>query len=265
MALLARPLWAGELLPGDLDSAPDADVIILGELHDNPVHHENQARAVAAIAPTALVFEMLTASQAAGATSEVRGDAASLAAAVRWSSGGWPDFSLYWPIFEAAPDATIVGAALPRDLVRRSVMEGAPAIFAETGGDPLALGLDQALPEAEQAEREALQMEAHCDAMPVEMMGGMVAAQRLRDAAFAQTLAEAVETHGSPVVLITGNGHARRDWGVPVYLSRIAPDISVHIVGQFEAAPEPGYAALFDAWLVTDPAEREDPCAVFRS
>ncbi|MDJ0858535.1 MAG: ChaN family lipoprotein [Dinoroseobacter sp.] len=253
------------MLPGDLDTVPDADVIILGELHDNRFHHENQAQAVAAIAPKALVFEMLTPDQASGATSEARSDGDTLEAALRWTNGGWPEFSLYWPIFEAAPDAAIVGAALPRDLVRRSVMEGAPAVFAEAGGDPVALGLDQALPQAEQAEREALQMEAHCDAMPIEMMGGMVAAQRLRDAAFAKTVAEAVETYGSPVVLITGNGHARRDWGVPVYLSRIAPEIGMHIIGQFESAPEPGYAAQFDAWIVTDPAEREDPCAVFRS
>ncbi len=252
-------------MPEALDRAPEADVIILGELHDNPFHHENQARAVKAIAPTALVFEMLTPAQAEQATTATRENAETLGEALRWSEGGWPDFSLYWPIFAAAPDAAIVGAALPRELVRRSVMEGAPAIFAETGGDPSALGLDMALPEAEQTEREALQMEAHCDAMPIEMMGGMVAAQRLRDAAFATTVAKAVATYGSPVVLITGNGHARRDWGVPVYLSRVAPEIDIHIVGQFEAAPEPGYAELFDAWIVTEPAEREDPCAVFRS
>lgn len=248
-----------------LDVAPTADVVIIGELHDNPIHHENQARAVSAITPTALVLEMLTPDQANAATPETRADPDTLSEAIAWSSGGWPDFALYWPIFEAAPEAAIVGAALPRNYVRRSVMEGAPAIYAELGGDPVLLGLDQPLPEAEQGEREALQMEAHCDAMPIEMMGGMVAAQRLRDAAFAEAVVNAVETHGSPVVLITGNGHARRDWGVPVYLERLAPEISVHIVGQFESAPDPEYAAQFDAWLVTDPAEREDPCAVFRS
>ena len=33
---------------------------VIGEVHDNPHHHRNQARAVAALKPGAIVFEMLT-------------------------------------------------------------------------------------------------------------------------------------------------------------------------------------------------------------
>ena len=32
-----------------------SDIVVLGEVHDNPAHHANQARAVAAIKPAALV------------------------------------------------------------------------------------------------------------------------------------------------------------------------------------------------------------------
>ncbi|WP_425091731.1 ChaN family lipoprotein [Tropicimonas sp. S265A] len=252
-------------MAGDLDVPPSADVVILGELHDNPIHHENQARAVAAIMPKALVFEMLTPDQAAAATPEARSDAARLEAALRWSDGGWPAFSMYWPIFAAAPDAAVLGAALPRDLVRQSVMDGAVAVFEQTGNDPAQFGLDQPLPEAEQTAREEMQQEAHCNALPPQMLPGMVDAQRLRDAAFANAVARAVETYGTPVVLITGNGHARRDWGVPVYLSAVAPELSTYVLGQFEDAPDADYAEQFDAWIVSAPAEREDPCAVFRS
>lgn len=240
-------------------------MIILGELHDNPIHHLNQARAVAAIRPTALVFEMLTPDQAAKATVAARADAETLAAAFEWNDSGWPDFALYWPIFEAAPDAVVVGAAVPRALVRRAVTDGAQAVFEEIGKDPSLFGLDRSLAAAEQAEREALQMEAHCDALPEQMLAGMVAAQRLRDAAFAAAVADAVATHGAPVVLITGNGHARRDWGVPAYLGLAAPGLDIHVLGQFEDTPEPGYAAQFDNWILAEPAEREDPCAAFRS
>lgn len=40
------------------------DVLIMGELHDNPQHHAEQARAVQIIQPKAVVFEMLTPEEA---------------------------------------------------------------------------------------------------------------------------------------------------------------------------------------------------------
>jgi uncharacterized iron-regulated protein len=64
------------------------------------------------------------------------------------------------------------------------------------------------------------------------------------------------------VAVITGNGHARRDWGVPALLRVARPDLRVIAVGQFEAVPEE--PVPFDHWRVTAPAEREDPCAAFR-
>jgi uncharacterized iron-regulated protein len=250
------------LLSEDLVRLPQADVIILGELHDSPVHHLNQAAAVAAIGPTALVFEMLSPGQVQGVTELERLDAETLGAALDWADSGWPDFEMYWPIFEAAPDAPLYGAALPRALVRGSVAAGPAASFIEAGGDPVKYGLDQPLPEAQQAEREAMQMSAHCDALPEAMLGGMVGAQRLRDAAFADTVLEALAAHGPPVVLITGNGHARTDWGVPWYLNRAAPEVTVYALGQLEAAPEE--TPPFDGWIVTAPTERDDPCAAFQ-
>ncbi len=39
-------------------------MVILGEMHDNPVHHAHQAIAVEALGAKALVFEMLTEAQA---------------------------------------------------------------------------------------------------------------------------------------------------------------------------------------------------------
>src|SRR6056297_678930 len=42
-----------------------ADIVILGEVHDNRAHHEAQAELVARIEPAAVVFEMLTPEQAA--------------------------------------------------------------------------------------------------------------------------------------------------------------------------------------------------------
>ncbi|MHC0052424.1 ChaN family lipoprotein [Actibacterium sp. D379-3] len=257
-AIAAVPGRAGEIAPDALTDLPAADVIVLGEVHDNPIHHENQARAVAALHPAALVFEMLTPGLAARATPDLMGDAAALGKALHWQESGWPDFTFYYPIFTAAPGTPIYGGALPRGDVRRAIGAGAAAVF---GDGAAAYGLAAALPDDVQAAREELQQIAHCNALPPEMLPGMVEAQRLRDAALARAVAQALAETGGPVAVITGNGHARRDWGLAAALAQAAPEVTLLSVGQFEEPPEE--PAPFDLWLVTAPAEREDPCAGF--
>ena len=253
VAVLALPALA---------QVPQADIVILGEVHDNPDHHAWQAEAVADLQPAALVFEMLLPDQAAAVTSDLRDDAQALEQALGWEARGWPDFAMYHPIFTAAPEAAIFGADLPRDSVRAAMSDGAAAVFTETfREDPVAFGLDQPLPPDMQETREALQDAAHCHALPEALLPGMVEAQRLRDAAIARAAIAAHAATGGPVAVITGTGHARSDWGVPAVLALVAPELSVHAVGQMEA--EPDGDAPFDQVRVTDPAERDDPCAAF--
>ncbi len=242
-----------------LDTLPSADIVVLGEIHDHPLHHLHQARAVAALRPSAVVFEMLTPQQAARVTPDLLSDPAALGKALEWDASGWPDFAIYAPIFDAASGARIVGAALPRSEVRRAVSEGAVAVF---GPDAALWGLSEPLAPDVQAAREAAQAEAHCNALPEALLPGMVAAQRLRDAAFARAAAKAHADTGGPVVVITGTGHAHTDEGVPAALAAGAPHLTVLSVGQLES--DPGPDAPFDLWIVTDPHPRPDPCAAFR-
>ncbi len=236
-----------------------ADVIFLGELHDNPAHHAQQAAYVAELAPTALVFEMLTQAQADLVTAELTRDEAALEAALGWNDSGWPDFAMYYPIFAAAPEAAYFGAAVPRDVARQAMADGMEAAFR---GDAAAYGLTAPLPEDEQAQREALQLAAHCDAMPEEMLPVMVDIQRLRDAELAFSAVQAFEAHGGPVIVITGNGHARKDWGAPVYLMAAAPGMTVASLGQGEDDAPP--SGLFDVVETAPTADRGDPCEAFR-
>ena len=62
----ASSCGAGEIGAEALDHLAAARIVILGEIHDDPAHHANQARAVSALHPRALVFEMLTPAQVAG-------------------------------------------------------------------------------------------------------------------------------------------------------------------------------------------------------
>lgn len=116
---LPAPLLAQETpTRGDLSALTGADVVFLGEIHDNPAHHARQAELVAEIQPVALVFEMLTAEQAAQVTPDLMRDEAALQSALAWNDSGWPDFSMYYPIFAAAPEAAVFGAELPREEAR---------------------------------------------------------------------------------------------------------------------------------------------------
>ncbi|WP_043712071.1 ChaN family lipoprotein [Corallococcus macrosporus] len=258
------------------DALAQARFVVLGERHDQPDHHQLQAWLVQSLATggrkPALAFEMLDVGQQAAvdaSQSRAPGDADALALAVDWAGSGWPDWSLYRPIFAAGLEAVlpIVAANLPRAQVRDLVMRGPEALAPELRQR---LSLDTPLPEAvEQAMRQE-QDEAHCGHLPKEMLGPMVQAQRARDAHLADRLLSAATEPGG--VLITGNGHARTDRGVPAQLAARTPGQDVRAVGLLEVDPElrepADYAASFGAqslpfdyvWF-TPAVPMEDPCA----
>lgn len=65
------------------------------------------------------------------------------------------------------------------------------------------------------------------------------------------------------MAVITGNGHARTDRGVPALIRAERPEVSVFSIGQvLEAVP----GAPFDAVVVTSAPESRsaDPCAALR-
>ena len=256
-AMVASPALASEISADALGRLPPADVVILGEIHDNPEHHRNQALAVAAVMPRALVFEMLTPEQAGKAPPD-RADAEAMARAFDWQSAGWPAFSMYHPILAAAPEARIYGGDLPPGEAQRAVSDGAAPVF---GADAARYGLTTRLAPEDQAAREAEQRDAHCNALPEDLLAGMVEAQRLRDAALARAVVQALDETGGPVAVITGSGHARVDRGIPAVLGLVAPQARVLSVGQIEApaaAQQP-----YDLWIVTKAIPRDDPCAAF--
>lgn len=257
--LLASPGMARELDLSDL-AGVSADIVIIGEIHDNPRHHQNQASVVKQLRPEALVFEMLSATQAKAAQDTDHSDMLALEADLAWADSGWPDFSMYFPIFEAAPTATLFGTKIHRDQLKQAIRMGAAQVFGENAA---AFGLSSPMNPQQLDARLSLQDEAHCGALPSEMLPGMIEAQRLRDAHFARVALEALESTGGPVVVITGNGHARTDWGMPAALRQAAPDVSVLSIGQISSMAG---STLFDAWVLSPELVRDsDPCDAFKS
>lgn len=251
-----------------------AELLLLGETHDNPDHHVLQARLLRTVTAAgrapAVAFEMLSVEQQAAIDAARAGKRAGpddLARAVSWDQSGWPAFRMYRPVFSAAFDAglPIAGANLPRlavrDVVRKGVAALPPPVKARIDRQP-PLG-----PEEARALREEMQ-ESHCGELPEKLLDPMVLGQRARDAQMAEALEAAAGARGA--VLIAGAGHARTDRGVPAYLEpgRRGSAVSVGFreVEAGEASPA-AYAEVkgaplpYDFVIFTPAAEREDPCA----
>jgi len=268
---LVGRIWNGTVFVDEqtLDAAVrSAHFVLLGETHDNPDHHALEARLVRVAAQErkpAIVFEMLdvgqqTAIDAAPRTSDA------IANAVNWSHSGWPDFSLYRPVFDAALAAglPIVAGNFTKAQMNAIVKDGPARLPPEVA----TLLQRQEAPSAEVAEAERAEMRAaHCGQLPEEMLGPMVLAQHARDAQLATRMAG--WEPGS--ILIAGSGHVRTDRGVPVYLAMLARGRSMVSIAFIEVSPTlqtpQEYAAAFHATrlpfdfaVFTPAAQREDPC-----
>jgi len=263
---------------GLIDAFAAADIVLIGEQHDNAEHHRLQAWIVGELAkrgrPVAVAFEMIDESQRGaldGFLTSWRqadgvGDAARLGGLLDWEASGWSDWALYQPIADAAlaqpnpPAVPILPANLPLAQVRDIARGGL-----DTPG--LDAALAERLREAQTRDAAILAVHAtdirdsHCGMLPERLLDTFALAQYARDDAMARSLRTA-HLSGARVVLIAGNGHARRDVGVPLHLARLLPGVKVLSVGllEGEAGNEP---APFDYVWRTVGVERGDVCAAF--
>ncbi len=280
---LVGKIWAGRagrfVDEASLDDAlAGADLVLLGETHDNPDHHVLQARFVRTIVASgrrpALAFEMLTSDlqpQVDAARARTPREPGNLEPV--WKEGGWPDFDFYRPVLAAGLEAglPIVAANLPRPEVRALVTKGIDA------ADPALRNRLESGPALPPEAREALRKEmkdSHCGELPDEMMDPMILAQRARDATMADRLAAAARESGGGI-LITGTGHATAA-DVPAWLAQDAPASKVVTLALVEV--DPGQKAPadyvtefgkgpfpFDYAIFTPATKREDPCEKLRA
>lgn len=226
-----------------------ADVVLLGELHDDPLHHRRRGELIAALGPgAAVVAEHLT----RGRSVAPQGPLPAALADAGFDARAW-EWPLHEPLFAAVRDAglPLSGGNLPADAVRRVAREGEAAWPSELAAALRAAPLD----EAAQAALDADLLDSHCGHLPPARVPAMRAAQRARDAAMAQAL---LASGGRPAVLVAGNGHVRSDYGVPRVLASLRPglrQVSVAFVENAAAADPATYR-----WI-TPPVSREDPCA----
>jgi uncharacterized iron-regulated protein len=260
-----------------LDAAAGADHVLLGEVHVNPYHHAAQESVLAALVARgrrpAVVFEMMERDQQPGIDAlraARRPTADELAEATGFSDSGW-DWPLYRPLVALAleHELPILAGNAPIDETRALVKDGVDSIEPERWRT---LGLDRPLAPAAQVALVDIMVQSHCGHAPGDYAERLVEAQRLRDATMAEVMLGAAP---APTVLITGSGHARRDFGVPLYLEEWAPDarlLTLRLVEVDPGAIDPadyrdtivGLPRPFDYLWFTPALERPDPCEEFR-
>lgn len=245
--------------------------VLLGEIHDDAVQHRLRAAVLQALLadgrPSWVVFEQIDREHNAALAVAPR-DTEAVVTAGRLDRRAWA-WPLHRPLFDAAlaAGATVVGGNLSRAEASRVVSGGAaqaPQALQRWLAAPAAEGADSPsgwTPAQDAVLRREVD-EGHCGALPASMIGPMTLAQRARDAALADAMAAAPPD--ARVVLIAGNGHVRRDIGVPHYLSAQAGrTVSIGFLERGRDGSLLADAPYDEVWF-TAPVERPDPCASFR-
>lgn len=255
-------------LPALIAVAKRADFVLIGELHDNRQHHQLQARLVAALqsegaSPRAVAFEMIPASRQLDIVEylDAGGDLAGLGGALGWQESGWPAWAWYQPIVQAtlARDGEIVAAGLSAPEKRAAFDQGEGAFRASF---VRRTGLGEAWPAPMMVALQDELRAAHCGRPSGQVVIGMMRVQRAGDAMMADRLAAASGNGGG--ILIAGNGHVRKDRGVPWYLARLRPGARSVSIGLLEVRGDmtvPPADLPYDyVWLTPPRDNRGDEC-----
>ena len=255
-AMFAPAALAATPIPADAAALANAiagrRIVLLGEVHDNAAQHALRLAALRILidkgARPAIAFEQFDRERQPDierARREHPHDAGYLVAQAK-GSPGW-NWDFYRPFVELALDydLPIVAANLSRSEAMKIATAG--AVTAEPVPTKVLRGHEDAI------------RNGHCDLLPAEALPAMAQAQIARD----RTLASALRAHAKRgVVLLTGNGHARTDIGVPYWLTSDERAASIS-VGLLEAGGEEA-PDQFDAYVVTVAAQRPDPCIELR-
>ncbi|HJM92569.1 MAG: ChaN family lipoprotein [Alphaproteobacteria bacterium] len=256
-----------------------AAYILLGEKHDNPDHHLLQARLIELLIALgrrpAVIWEMIPETKQPILDSyftQHSRDGKALGESLGWNLSGWPAWHMYQPVAKAAMAAHLpmYAAGLPKSAIRALARRKPSFKFAKR---QRALGLHIALP-AGMRERSLEQLfQGHCEMMPRNSLTPMFNVQRVKDAVFAEHMLTSGQSDGA--LLIAGNGHVRKDLGVPLFLKRHQPGIRIVTVALIEVQDDlmdpTDYGEIFSAPLLpfdygwfTPRIDDKDHCAQLR-
>ena len=235
----------------------DAQVIALGEQHDQIAHHQWEAQTVQWLAAGqrlgALVIEMAPAggSTAGLATTSTEEQ---VQQALQWQSGtaggGWP-WQDYGPMVMNAVRAgvPVLGGNLPRAQMKQTMGQSRYDSHLPASGWQLQL--------------DAIK-DGHCGLLPESQFAPMARIQLARDESMAKVTATAVQQWSRPgqsVLLVAGRSHVRSDIGVPTWLPK---DLRQKVaIAQSDKAPK-AINMKADKLLTLAGNASQDQCAQLR-
>lgn len=203
-----RTLTADELV----QRLQDAPYLLVGEKHDNPDHHRLQQWLLQALAQQraqgSLVLEMLQPGQQAKVDRAQTRLRAGLPLdepekTLAWQPG-WK-WDLYGPLMlHALAQPYPVRAA---NLEQGELMQ----IYRKP---PALAGALSTRPDVQQVITGEIR-ESHCQQIPADRLTGMLAIRQQRD----RRMAQAVLAAPTPVMLLAGAFHVRKDVGIPLHLA----------------------------------------------
>lgn len=251
-----------------------ANVLLLGETHDNPQHHELQQKLLKARiesgARPALLMEQLDADTQPALDLALAGSDRDETLKTVTGLIKFTDWKFYRPFLVTAVDnkLPVIAANISSRQLQPVIWQGFAAY------DAVALKR-MAVEEVWSESRQNYMLRhiggAHCGQIRDSLREGLTRSQRLRDALMADS---AVSSIGRGVVGIVGSSHARRDVGMPLYLAARDPSAHIFSIGFVEVIPgrnapetyeteSASSEAPYDVIWFTPRVERADPCADF--
>ena len=195
----------------------DADIILLGEIHDNLFQHRVRADLIGKIQSKefVIVSEHLVSGKEITYSGSLLEDLEAIGFNKKaWS---WPIHEVLYKKFEEL-GLPVFGGNLSREDIN-NIYVGKK--FSQS--DTLASIVKRNALDSQSKDKLLNDLVVgHCGVVEEDLLSFMFKVQRLRDASLAY-----ITNKLAPAIVIAGNGHVRRDYGVPQILKKMNPNSNV--------------------------------------
>jgi len=243
----------------------NARYLLLGERHDNQIHHQHQAWFIQQLKnnqqQASVAFEMIDNTQADLLAKQPVTSASQMIKILDKVKNNWQYKSRYQTLF-----AEVIAAGYPINAANISRQQLMHIVMQNDNKLPPAYQRMLDLASFSKTQQNKLQKEinqSHCNMLDDNSSKSMVLGQRLRDATMAHSL---LKSQSPTKVLIAGLGHVRNDLAVPIYINNKVLSVGFIEVEQ-DINKASAYAKVWDTetlpfdivWF-TPQVKREDMC-----
>jgi uncharacterized iron-regulated protein len=193
-------------------------IVLMGEKHDNPDHHQLEQRIAAAYLTTPtdqMVMEMIAyptylGTKISNDSTTLFDEDQALKSLLNWDAQGWP-----WGDYQA-----VIRAVSGQSIIRGGNVDKTELKAMYQGGVPNThrFASMSDIPDSVKTRITDQIFISHCEMMPKEHLGPFVEMQLAKDASMASTLKEGAKLGAERQLLIAGSFHTDKEVGVPLHL-----------------------------------------------